>query len=167
MNEDLKKRTGYIRKRARKIIDDYFTKNPPKNIPIPIDIIAQYSGFEIYELETMDSKQRAIFYNLKEEKRKLIGLNKNYHIHNKRFSIGHELGHYFLGHPPESECTEEEIKLYNQEADEFSGELLIPLELLKQKIKEIKDPQKIATLFNVSEQALWIKIQNQGLIKLF
>ena len=167
MSPDLKKRRGYCRKLARKVINDYFKENPPVEIPIPVEKIAIFNGFEIFDLESIDPNQRAMFLDSKEDNRKFIGLNKNYHLHNKRFSIGHELGHHFLGHPPESECSEEEIKLYNQEADEFSGELLIPLELLKEKIIEIKDVKKISHLFQVSEQALFIKINNQGLLKYF
>lgn len=167
MTVDFTKRKGYCRTLARKVIKEYFEKNPPVQIPIPVDKIAIYNGFEIFDLETLDKNQRAIFYNNKEENRKLIGINKNYHIHNKRFSIGHELGHYFLGHPPEFECTDEEIKLYNQEADEFSSELLLPLDLLKEKIKKIKDLKVLSNIFQVSEQALFIKVSNQGLLKYF
>lgn len=167
MNSDLKKRKGYCRNLARKVVSDYFKKNPPVELPIPVEKIAIFNGFEIFDLDSLDPNQRAIFFNSKEDNRKLIGLNKNYHVHNKRFSIGHEIGHYFLGHPPEIECTDEEVKLYNQEADEFSGELLIPLEILKVKIKELKDIKEISRLFKVSEQALFIKINNQGLLKYF
>ena len=167
MNADEKKRIGYARSLARKVIKEYFKKNPPETLPIPIEKIAEYNGFEIFDLDSLNANQNAIVYFLNEENRKLIGINKNYHVHNKRFSIGHELGHYFIGHPPESECTEEEVKLYNQEADEFSAEILMPLNLLKSKIKELKDAKKVASLFLVSEQALWIKIKNQNLINLF
>lgn len=166
MKFDEGNRKGYIRNIARKCIKEYF-KTRPLEPPIPIEKIAKYNGFEIFELESMNENQRAIVHFIPEENRKLIGLNKKYHIHNKRFSIGHELGHYFLNHPPESECTDEEIKLYNREADEFSAELLIPLNLLKEKIRELKDAKKIASLFLVSEEALWIKIKNQNLINLF
>ena len=167
MSLDFQKRRGYCRKLARKVINDYFKENPSIELPIPVEKIAIYNGFEMFDLESLDSNQRAIFFNSKEDNRKLIGLNKNYHIHNKRFSIGHELGHYFLGHPPEFDCNEEEIKVYNQEADEFSGELLLPLEILKEKIKEVKDVKELARIFQVSDQALFIKIQNQGLLKYF
>jgi len=165
MNSSFQKRKGYCRKFARKIVNDYFKNNPPIELPIPVEKLATYNGFEIFELDSLGANQRAIFYNSKIENRKLIGINKDYHINNKRFSIGHELGHYFLGHPPEFDCTEDEIKVYNQEADEFSGELLLPLDLLKEKIKEIKNIKELATIFQVSEQALFIKIQNQGLLK--
>lgn len=166
MNLEEKKRLGYIRSLARKVIKEYFQNKPPKILPIPIKEIAEFNEFEVFDLDTLNDNQNAIVYFLPDENRKLIGLNRKYHIHNKRFSIGHELGHYFIGHPPESECTEEEIKLYNQEADEFSAELLMPLDVLKEKLKELKDVKKVASQFLVSEQALWIKIKNQNLINL-
>lgn len=167
MNDIEKKRVGFARSKARIVLEKYLTNNPIE-IPIPMEKIAAYYGFEIYELEDLNKDHKAIKVELKEEQRKLIGLNKSYHKHSKRYSIGHELGHYFLNHPPEEECTQEEIKLYNREADEFSAELLMPLNLIKDKIQEYKkDLKGLAKLLDVSEQALWIKIDSQKLSKLF
>ena len=159
-----KKRKGYPREMARKILNEYFLRNSPFQLPIPVKEIATFYGYEIYQLDSLGEHQRALKRELKEENRKLIGLNRNYHPHNQRFSIGHELGHHFLGHPIEDDCEQNEIKIFNQEADEFSAELLMPLDHLKEKLKILKDPNKVAQLFDVSVEALWIKIQNQNLI---
>jgi len=161
-----KKRSGYPRKVARTLLKDYFAKNPPFTLPIPIKEIAEFYRFEVYELASLNKHQRGIKVENTEEKRKLIGVNEIYSVTNKRFTIGHEMGHDFLGHPPESECSEEEIRIFNSEADEFSAEMLMPLDILKTKIKEIRDVKKIAKLFLVSEEALWIKIKNQHLLNL-
>lgn len=160
------KHIGYARQKARTVLQEYFTKNPPERLPIPVREIAEFHGFEIYELKTMNKHQRAIKQDVQSEGRKLIGLNANYHRHNQRFSIGHELGHYFLGHPPEEDCDEDQIKLYNSEADEFSAELLMPFSMLKEKLVEIKDIPSLAKVFDVSEQALSIKISQQKLLSI-
>ena len=110
MNTVDNKRVGYARELARKTINEYFTNNPPQVLPIPIKDIAEYHGFELYDLDTMNENQKAIVYFLPEDGRKLIGVNRKYHIHNQRFSIGHELGHYFISHPIEAECTDDEYK---------------------------------------------------------
>lgn len=164
MNNEEQKRVKYSRDLARKVIKDFFKTHPPFRLPIPIYDIAEYLGFEVYELDNLAKHQRAI--TSVHEGRKLIGINSTYHIHNKRFSIGHEIGHNLLNHPPEADCDEEEIKMYNQEADEFSAELLIPYEELKKQIQTVKDTNKIAQIFQVSKEALWIKISSQRLLKL-
>jgi len=160
------KRIGYARQKARAVLQEFFAKNPPERLPIPVKEIAEFYGFEIYELKTLNKHQRAIKHDIHEEKRKLIGVNASYHRHNQRFSIGHELGHYFLEHPAEEDCDDEQIRIFNREADEFSAELLIPLDLLKQKLIELRDASAVAKLFDVSEQALWIKISSQRLLSL-
>jgi hypothetical protein len=42
----------------------------------------------------------------------------------------------------------------------------MPLDILKAKLKELKEPTLVAKLFEVSEEALWIKIENQKLLNL-
>lgn len=160
------KHVSYARQKARSVLQEYFTKDPPIRLPIPVREIAAVHGFEIYELKSMNKHHRALKQDIPSEGRKLIGLNANYHRHNQRFSIGHELGHHFLGHSPEEDCDEEQIKLFNSEADEFSAELLMPLDMLKEKLVEMKDIPSIAKAFDVSEQALWIKICEQRLLSL-
>jgi Zn-dependent peptidase ImmA (M78 family) len=164
MTDSEGKHIGYARQKARSVLKEYFLKNPPERLPIPVQEIAKFYGFEIYELKTMNKHQRAIKQDVVSEGRKLIGLNAHYHHHNQRFSIGHELGHHFLGHPPEEDCDEDQIKLFNSEADEFSAELLMPLDILKEKLAELKDIPRIAKAFDVSTQALWIKMSQQKLI---
>lgn len=168
MNEIDKKRIGFARKKARVILDKYFQDNPPVLIPIPVDKIAEHYGFEIYELTDLDKNHRGMIVNLKEENRKLIGINKNYHPNAKRFSIGHELGHYFLDHPAEDDCTEEEIIIYNKEAEEFSAELLMPFDLIKGELEKHKgNLDSFAKALGVSKEALYCKLQNQKLINKF
>jgi Zn-dependent peptidase ImmA (M78 family) len=165
-DDSIKKRSGYARESARSLLKEFFRNYPPVRYPVPVEEIVQYLGFELHLLDNLDENHRAIKLELLDEDRKLIGLNAKYHIHNRRFSMGHEIGHHVLAHPSESDCSDEEIKTYNQEADEFAGELLIPLEELKRRMKLNKDVKSLAKEFLVSEQALWIKIQNQNLLNL-
>lgn len=162
-----KKRIGFCREMARKKLDKFFKHTPPFSLPIPINKIAEFYGFEIYKLDTLGKYQRAMKFEDKSEKRKLIGLNSTYPLVNQRFSIGHELGHNFLNHPNEDECDEDERKLYDREADEFSAELLIPFEDLKIKVKNKINIPDLAKVYLVSETALVIKIQNQNLLKYY
>lgn len=161
-----KKRLGHPRDVARRVLGEYFDKHPPISLPVPIDKIAEANGFEIIPLDSLDKNHRAILQILPEENRKLIGLNTRYRRHNHRFSIGHELGHYFLGHPVEDDSSDEEVIVFDREADEFSAELLIPLAQLKDALTKLKDVKALARLFDVSEEALWRKIDGQHLLSL-
>lgn len=165
MISELEKRIGYPRKMARQILKQYFKEHPLK-LPIPIEDIAKYLSIEIYLIDSMGKYQRALKLDLNDDKRKLIGINSSFHKHNQRFSIGHEIGHYVMEHPSEESCNDEEIKTYNREADEFSAELLMPLEVMKKELRKNNDPKILARQFDVSEEALWIKIKNQGLLNL-
>lgn len=158
------KQIAFCRQKARNVLKEFEDNIGKIQPPVPIIEIASFHGFEIYHLDTIPNEQSAIIILDSDSGRRLIGINSSHHENRQRFSIGHELGHYFLGHPPEKDCNEDEIKFYNRQADEFSAELLIPLELLKLSIKEIKDVRLLAKLFEVSEEAMWIKIKQQRLL---
>lgn len=159
------KRVGYARKVARNVLKEFYGKKSPIVLPVPVNEIAESHGIEIFYLDNLEKHHRAIKQVVPDENRVLVGVNNTYHVHNQRFSIGHELGHHFLSHLPESECSEEEIKICNLEADEFSAELLMPLTELKRLITEVKDTEKIANSFKVSKEALFRKINSHGLLK--
>ncbi|MGD1044187.1 MAG: ImmA/IrrE family metallo-endopeptidase [Bacteroidota bacterium] len=163
--ENLSKRIGYARERARSLLLEFFSAKG-SSFPVKIEDLADYFGFEIYKLDSLNLHQRGILKVLSDENRRLIGVNSKHHRHSQKFSVGHELGHFFLSHPSEDDCDDEEIKIYNQEADEFSAELLIPLSILKEKLQDGWTPSSLCSYFDVSEEALWIKIQNQKLLSL-
>ncbi|MFZ4524287.1 MAG: ImmA/IrrE family metallo-endopeptidase [Chlorobium sp.] len=159
-----KKSTAHVRKMARKVLKDYFNDNA-NTLPVPIEEIVKKYNIEVLYLDTLEPNHKAIKHILPEDNRVLFGINKNHHIHSQRFSIGHELGHHILGHPTESICTDEEIKLYNQEADEFSSEILMPLSEIKSALTKKKSVAEIVKIFCVSKEALVIKISSCNLLK--
>ena len=157
-----KKRIGFARKQARSLLEKFKSATGPKiEYEVPIINIAEYLGFHIENLDSMADHHSAIIY----PDDMLIGLNKSHHPHRQRFSLGHELGHFLLKHPPEFELPPEEIKTCNREADEFSGELLVPLESLKRALKLTQNISELANLYNVSQEVLTIRLLNQNLLK--
>ncbi|MBW2364284.1 MAG: ImmA/IrrE family metallo-endopeptidase [Deltaproteobacteria bacterium] len=157
-----KKRIGFARNHARNLLERFKSAKVPKiEYEVPIIDIAKYLGFHIENLNSMADHHSAIIY----PDNMLIGLNKNHHEHRQRFSLGHELGHYLLKHPPEFELPLEEIKICNREADEFSGELLVPLESLKRSLNHTKSISDLTHLFNVSQEVITIRLLNQNLLK--
>lgn len=157
-----KKRIGFVRKQARSLLEKFKSATGPKTeYEVPIINIAEYLGFHIENLDSMADHHSAIIY----PDDMLIGLNKSHHPHRQRFSLGHELGHYLLRHLPEFELPPEEAKICNKEADEFSGELLVPLESLKRSLNHTKSISDLAHLFNVSQDVITIRLLNQNLLK--
>ncbi len=157
-----KKRVGLARNQARSLLERYQKTTGTKiDYEVPIIDIANNLGFYIELLDSLPDHHSAIIY----PDDMLIGLNKRHHPHRQRFSLGHELGHYLLKHKPEFELPPEEAKICNNEANEFSGELLVPLESLKRALNHTKIISELAHIFNVSQDALTIRILNQNLLK--
>ena len=157
-----KKRVGLARNQARSLLERYQKTTGTKiDYEVPIIDIANNLGFYIELLDSLPDHHSAIIY----PDDMLIGLNKRHHPHRQRFSLGHELGHYLLKHKPEFELPPEEAEICNNEANEFSGELLVPLESLKRALNHTKIISELAHIFNVSQDALTIRILNQNLLK--
>jgi Zn-dependent peptidase ImmA (M78 family) len=123
----------------------------------------------------------------------IIGLNERDSINRKRFTIAHELGHFFL-HTQNPLFIDKSIdkgymiKLRNQvsseavsieeiEANAFAAELLMPTHMVFEEIKHLHqkidlendDLDKIilymAGRFEVSKQAMTIRLSNLGLFQ--
>ncbi len=104
-----------------------------------------------------------------------IVINKNQHELRNRFTIAHELGHYFYDKEYLKKYDKIENKiLFDKEknpemyemdrrANQFATELLVPEYILKEKynIKKHSDEEikKIAKYFNVSSQVIAIRVQ--------
>ncbi len=119
-------------------------------------------------------------------KKGLICVNKNHPLTRQRFSIAHELGHYFLHAKDCLESTvfiDEAIYYRNEEssggnnlqeiqANAFAAELLMPKNLLKNKINDydlLNDLviEKLAKEFDVSIRAMTIRLIKLKFITLY
>lgn len=94
-----------------------------------------------------------------------IGINIKHHPKRQRFTLAHELGHFFL-HRGKNVEFEDEI-MYRIEnsssieyaANEFAARLLIPHERLEEKIKEgVTDLTELADYFEVSLDAMRYRV---------
>lgn len=155
------RRVGFPRKRARKVLRDYGYTRPP----IPVEEIAVAEGLAVVRVMEWDERISGFL----EHATKSIGVNGKHHRHRQRFTIAHELGHFFLAHPQE-QCNDEEISFeeqkreFDMEANEFAGELLMPYALIKEDLRKLKNPKTLAQLYEVSEQALWVYLLQRKLV---
>lgn len=159
--ESNKKRVGYCREMARKVLHE----TNLMQVPIPVEDIATHSGFRVVLLDQPPEKFSGILHRGK----KAIGINKHHHPVRQRFTLAHELGHYFLDHPEASAEDFDEAetagrKIYEAEADEFAAELLMPRELLKAALQESADIETLRTKFEVSRHVVAIQLMKHGIL---
>ncbi len=114
---------------------------------------------------------------IREHKRTVIGVNSLHPKTRQRFTIAHELGHYFM-HPRENFVDRQLIFFRDMrsrmatdvreiEANQFAAELLMPEALLFRSVGkrmiDLEDEKAIAHLaknFGVSTQALTFRLAN-------
>ena len=151
-------RRDFCLEKAREALSEYAKSHRPVNPPISIESIAEWMGFQVVLLSSVDEE----FSGIVSIPQKLIGVNANHHRHRRRFTIGHELAHILLKHPPESRSSLKEIALYNAEADACAAELLIPASMLIERMKTHWSIEVLATDFDVSEEAMRVKLKTMG-----
>ncbi|MGD0916973.1 MAG: ImmA/IrrE family metallo-endopeptidase [Thermodesulfobacteriota bacterium] len=159
-------RIGFVREMARKVLKKYGVTQPGT----PVEDIAKGEGFNLV-YRVWPNRVGALLLRTG----KTIGVNSNHHPHRQRFSIAHELGHYFLNHrqddyekgitldnPP---VGDDFSKIQNTEAHEFASELLVPLPIIKEAYKTVKDVKALAEMFNVSLEVMFIALEKHKLLK--
>ena len=103
-----------------------------------------------------------------------IYVNTSESLAGQRFSIGHEIGHYIL-HPnsfvfsahedPESELyARDPDKELEDEADYFSGVLLVPPTWLRQDVDAGLMPPQLAGRYQVSQDVVFIALKQYRLL---
>lgn len=99
-----------------------------------------------------------------EEEHSTIYFNKNHPWCRRRFTIGHELGHLLMGHT--GPCLGEKGgSEYEQEANAFAGELLVPLSLIKVDYKNTPNIPDLAFKYRTSQQTMGIQLIQLKLVK--
>lgn len=162
-----KARYGYARQTAREVIKKYKISNPPVDI---VSILGVY-GLEYMEVDSFPDGLDGLFVAINGVL--YAAVNKHHHIHRKRFSAAHELGHRLMNHdvcyyrtvftiddPPDKRDHYRNESIFEQEANAFAGELLVPLAMLKKEFSITPDIPALAKMFIVSEHALGIRVNN-------
>ncbi len=134
--------------------------------PVGMDKVAKALGFTIIPHDFLEDISGVIFI---EGKTKSIGVNKNHSPNRQRFTVAHEFGHYLNGHQyhdGEGKMFEDKEFDYlnpqhrqEKEADAFAAELLMPKHFLEKDLAKygLALP-KLTELYQVSEQAMWIRL---------
>jgi Zn-dependent peptidase ImmA (M78 family)/DNA-binding XRE family transcriptional regulator len=141
--------------------------------PVDIERLAELCGVLVLYSEFPDSLSGLVFAH---DGAAVIGVNQQHPVNRKRFSLGHELGHYLLGHHQESRGYEDRFHIDAAEgtapgydwraertANDFAAEILMARKLISQAFKKTQDPEVLAEMFEVSELAMGYRLVNLGL----
>lgn len=167
-----------LRKEAKKLISRYLSdvdmSTDPRNVRIDVYKLAERIGIEVRN-STFNSTFSDEISGLlvKKDKNPVIGVNCEHHPHRQRFTVAHELGHYFL-HGAETihyDVGGEPLyfrsdSIYNadeREANRFAAELLMPEHLVSRCIEAgTCTVETLAEIFDVSEDAMRYRLVNLG-----
>lgn len=143
--------------------------------PVNVESIAERLGAKVVKVD-LDDKLCGMLH--KEAGQHIIGVNSSHSVSRQRFTIAHEIGHLVmhdhlisdlhvdksfserLYRDGRSKTGEDKIE---REANRFAAELLMPTELLHEDVSEVlidlvEGPKELAELYEVSEQAMSIKL---------
>lgn len=150
--------------------------------PISVVSIANFYGFSVYEMPMEDGVSGIIMADDKDIKgfdsNKIIIVNSNHSARRKRFTIAHELGHYFINHRPAKCFAHRDAGNYSSEerdANSFASALLMPEDEIRREVNnfkkagfaELPDSQLIdyiADAFDVSQSAAEVRLKRLNMI---
>lgn len=148
-------------------------------LPIDVRRVAEIHGIDVRE-EANGGEISGFL--LRKDGKSIIGVNNSHSPNRRRFTIAHELGHYFL-HQFEglhldktfhrSGLSSLGISTEEIEANAFAAELLMPDHLVRKAVAGFEGDlisdsgiEQLAESFQVSSQAMSIRLANLGFISL-
>ncbi|MFT8921117.1 ImmA/IrrE family metallo-endopeptidase [Acetobacter sp.] len=141
---------------------------PEAHLPIDPIKIAERAGVKVLPLPLDEWEVSGKYEEVGYRGMPTIYFNPEEGDYRRRFTIAHELGHYFLNHGPRYRDTRETFNDgYNYievSANKFAADILMPriyLEILINK-KGITSPVELSRIFAVSETAMNYRLQNLG-----
>lgn len=146
--------------------------NLAKDIPFDVVLFANKLGIFVKETSELPDTTSG-FIQLKDSK-VFIFVNELHHINRKRFTVAHELGHYFLHYDRLQDGIVDSVlkrqdginDAIEREANKFAAELLMPtnifIEIWNMGRYSVSDMAKILL---VSESAVMIRAKSLGLAR--
>ncbi|MDD4412471.1 MAG: ImmA/IrrE family metallo-endopeptidase [Patescibacteria group bacterium] len=162
--------------KAEKILSDQ------KIVKVPVDIesIAKSMGIDVTKIEFSKDEISGAIKMKGKQGNPIIAINQNHCIERQRFTIAHEIGHFVLHsidnmhidsagvYFRDSNASSSTTNLKEAQANQFAAEILMPRGLvikdlqgdfkLKNNNEDIMTIAKLAKKYNVSQQAMMIRI---------
>ncbi|MBI3973375.1 MAG: ImmA/IrrE family metallo-endopeptidase [Chloroflexi bacterium] len=170
-------RVRFARTLAKKTLREFGATAPP----VPVEAVLRFYGLTL----TREAHEGAWSGSLRGDR---VVVNATHPQMRQRFTAAHELGHVRLGHlvmeggclaleptaEPPKQITpaqaaealfEDRMRVQEIEANEFAAELLAPRTWVKTLYRDLRDPDRMADVFQLSRQAVWIACLRAGCIK--
>jgi Zn-dependent peptidase ImmA (M78 family) len=169
-----------------------FSMGLTETVPVPVDDIAEKLSLPVMETNLGQNLGEDVSGVLVTDGgRSYIGVQKTDAPQRRRFTIGHEIGHYFLKHQRNGVHVDRESSITFRavshrttrsapgsdprevEANQFAACLLMPSRLVRREARTLTEGtladrhiQTLAKRFLVSEAAMTIRLQALGLLPL-
>lgn len=145
-----------------------------REVPVNVELLAKSLGIEVIH-SSMSDEVSGMIEHVGDNRYRIV-VNDNHPATRKRFTIAHELGHYFRhrhligdGISDDKLYRSSELGAYRNtaigrrqetEANQFAATILMPKSALEQFVSEsgINDPAVIAKKIGVSKQAYCIRM---------
>jgi len=153
-----------LRRIAEKLLTQAGIDSPPVMVRDLVKYLKTREDFNVYPWSFGD-KTSGI--QLTQGKKSVVGYNNKQHTHRQRFSVCHEIAHFVLGHTRGNDDYKfsQNPGIAEQEASFLAAELLMPYRMIKGNLGSgLTDINQLAEKYNVSSDAMWIRIKECGLI---
>lgn len=150
---------------AQDVLSEYYGET----IQLPVDVvgIAKSQGIEVYKIKFRPPADKDMLGLIQKRDNSVrIIVNSEDIVTRRRFTIAHELGHFFLHHNGyEIEYLDKRSNTTNPEeteANRFAAELLMPEDLLRREYDKLMFPtaRQLSRVFKVSEQAMSVRLKS-------
>jgi Zn-dependent peptidase ImmA (M78 family) len=140
--------------------------------PISVMDIASFLQIDVYIANNVVDISGAIKYDTKTNKINIF-VNGGDSNKRKRFTIAHEIAHYFLHFDTVINAGIIDNKYIGRdlsktkiekEANQLAAEILMPEDIVIQKATKLQNIPLLADFFNVSEDSMYYRLMNLGLI---
>ena len=142
-------------------------------LKLPVDLIkiASDNNIDVYYRTLPNGVSGAIKYDEEEKKFKIL-IEKNESRNRQRFTLAHELAHYFLMKDSLEmnqeihidTCYRKEKNSTESDVDYLAGALLMDKTLLERAYQITPSVKQLAQLFGVSESAMTVRLMKLGLM---
>jgi Zn-dependent peptidase ImmA (M78 family) len=152
--------------------------------PVNVEQVAKRLGLKVVHLDLGDDVSGLL---ISKGDSTMVAVQESDHPKRQRFTIAHEIGHFHLRHQfepgehvhvdrghlitPRNSRSSTGLDLKEIEANQFAACLLMPSKLLLDRIKALKvdslcddHVEKLADEFEVSEQAMTIRLSTLGFL---
>lgn len=138
--------------------------------PVDVTKVAELFSIPVIPYPDFPEDISGTIVRLDDNGKAVIGINQKHAAVRQRFTVAHELGHYLCGHDDRTIVDDrlDKDSPKETEANRFAAELLMPRDLLVVDLKKGRfDIPALAQRYQVSEQAMSVRLLQSGLLKKF